>query len=139
MWAEIGASGQVERLACWDFILADQQLASLMGKGDAEKGKAMLEVMKSVRALDVDGDGQITELEFLRMLDPTILAMSEAAASKKNVRRGLFTIELSLASSCWLLLRGESMITFLRRLNLPGAGGQRAQKSSQAKGDGAQG
>ena len=40
MWAEIGKSGQVERLACWDFILADPELAKLIGKGDAVKGKA---------------------------------------------------------------------------------------------------
>ena len=39
MWAEVGKSGQVERLACWDFILADAELASIMGKGNEAKGK----------------------------------------------------------------------------------------------------
>ena len=81
MWAQIGGSGAVERLACWDILLADEELAVSMGKGDAAKGKAMLESMKAVRALDVDRDGQITEEEFKRMLDPAILALSEAEAS----------------------------------------------------------
>ena len=40
MWAEIGSSGQVERLACWGLILADAELAELVGKGDKAKGKA---------------------------------------------------------------------------------------------------
>ena len=48
-----------------------------MGKGDLAKGKAMLASMKEVRALDVNGDGQITREEFKRLFDSTVLAEAE--------------------------------------------------------------
>ena len=40
MWPSMptGADGQMERLACWDLILADAELAGLIGESDAARG-----------------------------------------------------------------------------------------------------
>ena len=40
MWAATptDAEGQIERLACWDLILADAELAGLIGESDASRG-----------------------------------------------------------------------------------------------------
>ena len=81
MWKVVGTKGQVERLACWDFILADAELASIMGKGNEAKGKAMLEMMKAVRACDADGDGNIDGVEFQRLYLPSVLVAAEEAAN----------------------------------------------------------
>ena len=65
MWEDLGGpEGKIERLACWDFILADGELAQIMGKGDPAKGKAMLQVMKAEHALDKNGDGVIQMMSF---------------------------------------------------------------------------
>ena len=80
MWKVIGGSGEVERIACWDFILADDELATLMGDGNQTKGKSMLEVMKAVRALDADGSGSIDEEEFQRLYLPSVITDAEEAA-----------------------------------------------------------
>ena len=71
MWAAIPKDdkGQVERLKCWRLILADAELASMVGGGDVAVGKRVLLAMKSSRALDVDHDGQIIATEFFRLLD----------------------------------------------------------------------
>ena len=82
MWNHItkNPDGQVERLACWDFILADQELAALIGTGDAAKGTEVLQAMKEVKALDqIKQDGHISEQEFSRLCDPAVLT----AASKR--------------------------------------------------------
>ena len=71
--------GEVERLACWDLILADEELASIMGKGDGAMGRKMLECMKAVRALDASGDGLIDALEFQRLYLPSNLLAAENA------------------------------------------------------------
>ena len=81
MWKVVGTKGQVERLACWDFILADAELASIMGKGNEAKGKAMLEMMKAVRALDTSGDGAIYDEEFQRLYLPSVLLAAEDAVN----------------------------------------------------------
>ena len=81
MWKVIGKKGQVERLACWDFILADDELASIMGKGDKSIGKSMLESMKSVRALDVNRDDMIVETEFQRLYLSSALTAAMAAVT----------------------------------------------------------
>ena len=79
MWKEIGADGEVERTKCWDFVLGDGELASLVASGNQPKGKAMLEVMKAVRALDASGDGLIDALEFQRLYLPSNLLAAENA------------------------------------------------------------
>ena len=40
MWTAMptDASGQIERLACWDLIFADAELAGLIGESDAADG-----------------------------------------------------------------------------------------------------
>ena len=83
MWEDLGGpEGKIERLACWDFILADGELAQIMGKGDPAKGKAMLQVMKAEHALDKNGDGVIQNDEFQRLYLPSnILAAEEAVRS----------------------------------------------------------
>ena len=82
MWKVIsGPKNQVERLQCWDLILADSELARTMGKGDQTKGKAMLEVMKAMRAMDKNGDGVIYEEEFQRLyLAYNLVAAEDAVA-----------------------------------------------------------
>ena len=82
MWKVIGGpKGLVERLQCWDLILADSELARIMGKGDQPKGKAMLEAMKAMRALDKSGTGVIYDEEFQRLYLPSNLLAAEEAAN----------------------------------------------------------
>ena len=73
MWEAMGSKHEIERLACWDFILADNELATLMGNGDTAKGKKMLEMMKAIRALDASGDGFIDAEEFQRLYLPQVI------------------------------------------------------------------
>ena len=66
MWAGIikDDDGQVERIACWDIILADQELASIVGNGDVARGSAMLQSMKDARALDqIKQDGRVSPIK----------------------------------------------------------------------------
>ena len=51
--------GQAERLACWDYIMNDEEMAYLIGNSNVEKGKAMMNAMKEANALDISGDGQV--------------------------------------------------------------------------------
>jgi hypothetical protein len=78
MWAAMtkdASDGQVERLACWDQILADKELCSIVGSSDVEKGTAILQAMKDVKALDqIKQDGRISQEEFYRLYDPDVLA-----------------------------------------------------------------
>ena len=90
LWAEISkdADTQVERIACWNIILADKELAEIVGNGDAAKGTAVLEAMKKVKALDqIKQDGRISEQEFYRLYDPTVLKVSSSA--KKGLQTSL--------------------------------------------------
>ena len=70
-WAQIAkdGDGQVERLACWKVVLADKELASIVGNGSVSRGTSVLQAMKEVRALDqmsrdywVKQDGRICEV-----------------------------------------------------------------------------
>ena len=72
-------TGTVERLACWDTLLADGELAELVGESDAARGRKILKAMKSQKALDVSGDGKITSSEFHRLCDPRVLVAAEAS------------------------------------------------------------
>jgi chemotaxis response regulator CheB len=73
--AEIG----MDRLACWDMVIGSDQLAYVMGRGDTAEGKAMLENMREVKALDVSGDGAITLEEYQRIHDISVIAAAEAS------------------------------------------------------------
>ena len=56
MWTSIAkdpSDGQVERLACWDIIFADKELAGIVGSSDAEKGVAMLQAMKDGKVMSI--------------------------------------------------------------------------------------
>ena len=67
MWASGSkdADGIMERLACWDYILNDEELKELVGDGDSTRGRATLQAMKAVKALDqINSDGRITEGTF---------------------------------------------------------------------------
>ena len=59
MWAAVQKNGDglVERLTCWAFIMADNEIARLVGAGSPRKGRRVLLAMKNARALDVDGAG----------------------------------------------------------------------------------
>ena len=88
MWAalEKEEDGAVERLRCWDYILADDELCRLIQGGtDAAKGKRILEAMKFVKALDVGGDGRIDEQEFQRLYLPEVIAAAELRAYVDNM------------------------------------------------------
>lgn len=78
LWASVpkDSNNEVERLACWDLLLADAELAALVAKGNAEQGKKMLQAMKDVKALDISGDGKINESEFNRLFNPVVIAAS---------------------------------------------------------------
>ena len=70
---------EIERIACWDLILADEELADIMGKGDQTRGKAMLEVMKAIRALDWTGSGTIDFTKIQRLYLPWNITAAEDA------------------------------------------------------------
>jgi Ca2+-binding EF-hand superfamily protein len=80
LWSDLpkDKKSEVNRLKCWDVLLADTQLASLIGNSDPAKGLAILQAMKDVRALDTSGDGKITKEEFKRLNDPEVLAAAES-------------------------------------------------------------
>ena len=61
MWAAIrkDEKKRVERLRCWDFIMADPEMAGLIGDGDDTKGRGVLLKMKEARALDIDGEASL--------------------------------------------------------------------------------
>jgi hypothetical protein len=86
MWAAMtkdAADGQIERLACWDQILADKELATIVGTTNAKKGTAMLRAMKEVKALDqIKQDGRISQEEFYRLYDPEVLAAAVEKISR---------------------------------------------------------
>ena len=87
LWRALGgATGGIERLGCWDILLADDELAMLVGKGELRRGKAVLEAMKAAKALDVSGDGSITQEEFKRLYDPAVLAAADAKVPKEPVK-----------------------------------------------------
>ena len=84
MWQVVNGGsnkGEIERLACWDLILADEELASIMGKGDQAKGKKMLECLKAIRALDWTGDGTIDFTKFQRLYLPWNITAAEDAVT----------------------------------------------------------
>ena len=58
--------------------MADAEVASIMGRGDALKGTVMLSEMKSAHALDVSGDGVLDFGEFARLYDPQVRANAES-------------------------------------------------------------
>ena len=74
-----GGADFIERLACWEMILADDNLATLIGKSDTAKGRAMLHAMKKMKALDTNADGQISAAEFKRLCDPSVLKVAASA------------------------------------------------------------
>ena len=61
MWGAVSKDdkGQVGRIQCWEFIMADPDIAGLIGNGDAALGIKVLEQMKStlsgVHSLDLNG------------------------------------------------------------------------------------
>ena len=71
---------KMERMACWDYILADDELAELIGTSDIEKGREILQAMKYAKALDqIESDGRVSEAEFHRLHNPDVLAQAAAA------------------------------------------------------------
>ena len=86
--------GQIERLKCWDIILSDESLVTLVGNSDNEKGKSILLAMKEIRALDqIQKDGRISEAEFKRLYDVDVLA--EAAVKVTEVRDAAPPVDMS--------------------------------------------
>ena len=64
----------------YQFILADEELAGLVGNSDAAKGKELLLEMKKVKALDqIVENGRIQQDEFDRLFDVGVLAAAAEA------------------------------------------------------------
>jgi hypothetical protein len=80
MWAAVekDVDGDVERLKCWDYILADDTIAALVGHNDSARGREILDAMKSARALDIDTDGRIRYVEFQRLFHPAVMKVAVA-------------------------------------------------------------
>jgi predicted Zn-dependent protease len=67
-------------LPSYQFILADEELAGLVGNSDAAKGKELLLEMKKVKALDqIVENGRIQQDEFDRLFDVGVLAAAAEA------------------------------------------------------------
>ena len=68
----------------YQIVLADEELAGLIGNTDVVKGKELLVAMKEVRALDqIIKDGRISQEEFNRLHDLTVL---EDAAKRVQLK-----------------------------------------------------
>lgn len=82
-WTELDPEGKgaVNRAECWAALHADESIASLVGGGDVEKGKAMLKSMQSARVLDTNFDGAVTLDELKNLAKPEVLAAAEAAVA----------------------------------------------------------
>lgn len=76
LWAQLGGSGRVERLVSWDHLLADDELAKLIGNADLRTGKAMLAAMREMRALGANAHDKIAKSDFYGLFDPN--AINEA-------------------------------------------------------------
>ncbi len=83
----------VERIKCWNILLADDDLARLIGNGNLQKGKGILNAMKEVKALDTSSDGQINEGEFKRLCASSVIS---AAKLKNHVDEVRFRTLLSM-------------------------------------------
>ena len=104
-------------------MLADDELASLLGRGDAAHGHSLLVAMKEIRALDVDGSGAIDEEEFGRLLWADVLfAAADRAALKVFVdmtwedmpKGGDGAVD---RMACWdMLLADEELAEYLGKL-----------------------
>jgi len=71
------STGKIDRLKCWNVLMADDELSYIMGRCDVGKGEAILSAMKAARALDLSGDGIITQHEFKRLYNPTVIVSAE--------------------------------------------------------------
>ena len=88
--------GQMERLECWEMILADEELARLVGRSEAEEGRALLLAMKEVRALDaIKTDGRVSAAEFVRIYQSDVLVAADRKV--KADRRSLEDVEPEIA------------------------------------------
>jgi len=66
------------RQECWEMIFNDPELGYILGHGDVAKGHDMLHAMKSVRELDISGDGRVSADELARLCNPVVLLAAEA-------------------------------------------------------------
>ncbi len=64
MWmaVEKDDKGHVPNDKCWEYIMADPELAGLLGNGDAALGRTVLDHMKGARSLDRNYDGGTSSL-----------------------------------------------------------------------------
>lgn len=109
------ASGEVERDACWEAILADKELVGLIGDGDAEKGLSLLANMKEAKMLDVDHNGKIDSQEMLRLVATCVL--DEALALMEDHGNGLSAAELrAKVEDMWAALPGKNAQGEVERL-----------------------
>ena len=85
LWAEILTESQgraVDRAACWDAILADGELASIMGRGDEARGQKVLLAIKQKHAFDPAGaEGGLSQQVFCSLYDPEELEEQGIVAS----------------------------------------------------------
>ena len=86
----VGSSVEMEERVCWEFILAEDELARIIGDDNQGKGKEMLHAIRAMRALDLNGDGMVHGEEFQRLYLPSVILAAEEA-----VRTGITPSYLS--------------------------------------------
>ena len=79
LWGLIGRPGGVGLSACWAALWEGEELAGLVGKGDASRGRRLLRIVEAAGLIDANGDGNVTLEELRRLGDSQILAEAEAA------------------------------------------------------------
>jgi len=81
MWEAVAtdAAFNIERLKCWDMILADAEMGYILGQGFTARGISMMLKMKETKALNISGTGRIDASEFQRLYNLTVIAAAEAA------------------------------------------------------------
>ena len=86
----IGSKGsQIDRLTCWDVILGDDELASIVGDGDQVKGKATLGVMKAAQAVDTSNQNFVCAEEFQKLFSSSVMTIPTEDVPGDVVRSGL--------------------------------------------------
>ena len=111
LWRAVpkNAKHEVERLACWDFIMADEELPGLLNS-DPAKGRAMLQAMKGARALDISGDGQIGKSELMRLFDPGVIRAAALRGKVETMWRAMPKNSLGEVErlECWAVILADT-------------------------------
>lgn len=89
MWKELVGQGlhvHVDRSRCWSLVLADDELAYLLGDSDVSKGREVLRILvvQSRPPQDTEDEWGVELPEFMRLCNPDILALARKSAGFSN-------------------------------------------------------